>query len=194
MKSRPVYGTLQPRRGERHIIVVDAAGAGAVTDMASKSPPGFFSKANIIHVSDPDASMYVHALKGLCAASFVSFETFDDAKPALAALFDQSVMSTKVYVAGSEGLIGQVQALALAYGFELSEILTEHRGTTARRVQCVHCKSFIENVTTQPVTCTGCGLSLFVRDHYSVRLAAFQGVCIDAEQPGSAPAPEVIFP
>lgn len=194
MKSRPVYGTLKPRRGERHIIVVDAAGAGAVADMASQCPPGFFSKANIIHVSDPDDSLYLHALKGLCAASLVSFVSFEDAKPSLAALFDQSVMSTKVYAAGSEGLIGQVQAFALAHGFELGEILTEHRGTMARRVQCVHCKSFIENVTTQPVTCTGCGLSLFVRDHYSVRLAAFQGVCIDAEQPGSAPAPEVIFP
>lgn len=194
MKSRPVYDTLAPRRGERHIIVVDAAGAGAVADMASKCPPGFFSKANILHVSEPDASLYLHALKGLCAASFATFGSFAEAKPALEDLFNRSVMSTKVYVAGAEGLIGQVQALALEHGFELGEILTEHRGTMARRVQCVHCKSFIDNVTTQPVTCTGCGLSLFVRDHYSVRLAAFQGVCIDAEQPGSAPAPEVIFP
>jgi dimethylamine monooxygenase subunit C len=33
-----------------------------------------------------------------------------------------------------------------------------------------------------------------VRDHYSRRLAAFQGVCIDAEEPGSAPPPEEMFP
>jgi len=26
-----------------------------------------------------------------------------------------------------------------------------------------------------------------VRDHYSRRLAAFQGVCIDAEDPGNVP-------
>jgi hypothetical protein len=36
-------------------------------------------------------------------------------------------------------------------------------------------------VTTQPVPCTHCGLLLLVRDHYSRRLAAFQGVCINAE-------------
>jgi DNA-directed RNA polymerase subunit RPC12/RpoP len=54
-------------------------------------------------------------------------------------------------------------------------------------VQCVHCKGITENVTTQPVTCAHCGLLLFVRDHYSRRLAAFQGVCINAEDPSEVP-------
>ncbi len=51
----------------------------------------------------------------------------------------------------------------------------------------------IENVTTNPVICSHCGLNLLVRDHFSYRLGAFQGVCIDAEVPGEAPAPEEIF-
>jgi hypothetical protein len=34
---------------------------------------------------------------------------------------------------------------------------------------------------------------LFVRDHYSRRLAAYQGVCIDAEDPGNIPEVKGIY-
>jgi predicted RNA-binding Zn-ribbon protein involved in translation (DUF1610 family) len=50
-----------------------------------------------------------------------------------------------------------------------------------------------ENVTATPFTCSHCGLSLFVRDHYSRRLGAFQGVCVDAEEPGVLPPVEEIY-
>jgi dimethylamine monooxygenase subunit C len=36
-------------------------------------------------------------------------------------------------------------------------------------------------------------LNLFVRDHYSRRLGAFQGVCVDAEVPGDVPAVEDLY-
>ena len=62
-----------------------------------------------------------------------------------------------------------------------------------RRVQCVHCKGITENVSTDPFVCSHCGLNLFVRDHYSRRLAAFQGVNIDAEDPGQVPEAVVRF-
>jgi hypothetical protein len=32
-----------------------------------------------------------------------------------------------------------------------------------------------------------------VRDHYSRRLAAYQGVCIDAEDPGNVPESKGIY-
>ena len=41
----------------------------------------------------------------------------------------------------------------------------------------------VENVTP----CPGCGAQLFVRDHFSRRLAAFMGVKVDAEAPGEFP-------
>lgn len=63
----------------------------------------------------------------------------------------------------------------------------EHRGSIARRMQCVHCKGITEDVTTDPFTCAHCGLTLFVRDHFSRRLGVFQGVCVDAETPGVVP-------
>ncbi|NBW26193.1 MAG: hypothetical protein EBR89_12560, partial [Betaproteobacteria bacterium] len=66
-------------------------------------------------------------------------------------------------------------------------ICTEQRGSLVRRMQCVHCKGISENVTTQPAQCAHCGLWLLVRDHYSRRIGAFQGVCIHAEEPGNIP-------
>lgn len=72
-------------------------------------------------------------------------------------------------------------------------IEAEQRGSLARRVQCVHCKGITESVTTQPFVCSHCGLTLLVRDHYSRRIAPFQGVCIDAEEPGAVPPTEGLF-
>jgi hypothetical protein len=62
------------------------------------------------------------------------------------------------------------------------------------RVRCVHCRGVTENVATQPVVCAHCGLTLFVRDHYSRRIAAFMGVRADAEEPGVIPPFQELFP
>jgi dimethylamine monooxygenase subunit C len=97
-------------------------------------------------------------------------------------------MGAQFYLSGTEGLMGQAQRDIMATGFPFADIQTEHRGSTLRRVQCVHCKGMTENVATDPFKCSHCGLHLFVRDHYSRRLAAFQGVNIDAEDPGQIPA------
>lgn len=51
----------------------------------------------------------------------------------------------------------------------------------------------MEGVTTSIVTCTGCGAPLFVRDHFSRRLAAFMGVQVDAEVPGEVPEAEELY-
>ncbi|MBC7477071.1 MAG: hypothetical protein H7317_03125, partial [Pseudorhodobacter sp.] len=95
---------------------------------------------------------------------------------------------TQVYLAGSEPLMGQAERDIMATGLPHTDIQKEHRGSTVRRVQCVHCKGISENVRTDPFQCAHCGLHLFVRDHYSRRIAAFQGVNIDAEEPGNVPA------
>jgi hypothetical protein len=102
-------------------------------------------------------------------------------------------MGLRLYLTGTESLIGQVSRIAAEAGIEHSSIQTELRGSMARRVQCVHCKGITENVTTQPVRCSHCDLLLLVRDHYSRRLAAFQGVCINAEDPSEIPPAEEVF-
>ena len=70
------------------------------------------------------------------------------------------------------------------------EVLREHSGTLVRRVWCVHCDTYTENVTQRLFTCPGCQLNLVVRDHYSRRLAAFQGIKADGEVPGELPPAE----
>ena len=102
-------------------------------------------------------------------------------------------MGLRIYLAGTEGLIGQAMLAALEAGIGHASIQTEQRGSLARRMQCVHCKGITEDVTTQPATCAHCGLLLLVRDHYSRRLAAFQGVCINAEDRSEIPPREEIF-
>jgi hypothetical protein len=93
----------------------------------------------------------------------------------------------QAYLAGTEGLIGEAMQVALDAGIDHTAICAEHRGSLVRRMQCVHCKGISENVTTQPSQCAHCGLWLLVRDHYSRRLGAFQGVCIHAEEPANIP-------
>ena len=89
--------------------------------------------------------------------------------------------------------MGQAQTEAAQAGIPHEAIQTEHRGSVARRMQCVHCKGITEDVITDPFQCSHCGLNLFVRDHYSRRLAAYQGVCIDAEDPGNVPEPKELY-
>jgi hypothetical protein len=87
-----------------------------------------------------------------------------------------------------------VNNVARAAGLGNGEIFLSHAGSLKRRVYCTHCKTMNEDVTKNIVKCRGCGANLFVRDHFSRRLAAFMGVAVDAEVPGEIPQAEVIYP
>ena len=191
--SRPVYGTLSPQTGKNHLLVADAEGASAILDLAKKAPDGFFASAHIIFIPDTTRSQFQASLKALKPAQFYEGPSIAAALPRLRQTLANAHMGLRIYLAGTEGLIGQAMQVALEAGIDHSSIQTGHRGSWARRVQCVPCKGVTENVTTQPVTCSHCGLLLLVRAHYSRRLAAFQGVCINAEDPSEIPQKEEIF-
>lgn len=186
--SRPVYGTLEPRAGSSHLFVVDAQGAEAIVDIAT---PDLMAKAHVIYIAK--GTDYEAALRALKPAQFYAGPSFGAAKQRIEKTLADATMGLQVYLAGTEGLMGQVEQLAARAGISRSAIQTEHRGSTARRMQCVHCKGITEDVETDPFQCAHCGLHLFVRDHYSRQHAAFQGVCIDAEDPGNVPAPKGIY-
>jgi hypothetical protein len=99
----------------------------------------------------------------------------------------ESLMGTRLYVAGPESFIGLAMKIALQFDLNKDEIRAEEVGTLARRVYCIHCRATTENVRTNVVSCTGCARWLLVRDHYSRRLAAYMGVMVDAEAPGELP-------
>lgn len=195
-KSRPVYPGLSWVTGaRRHLIAVEGEGALAALDLLDVADAAIRSRTTLLYTpcgSKPkDHGVRLAALLPGEAHEFPSIETL---------LFRLNVeltranMSTRLYTAGTEGFLGRVVALAQSHGINPLSVLTEHRGSLARRVQCVHCKGFIEGVTTSIVPCRHCGISLFVRDHYSRRLGAFQGVIVDAEVPGEIPPAEEAYP
>jgi predicted RNA-binding Zn-ribbon protein involved in translation (DUF1610 family) len=185
--SRPVYGTLQARTGTSHLMVADAEGAEAILDLAAAAPPHFAASAHLIYVPKRSGETYLARLQALGLAQLHVAPSYEAALPRLRRVLSSAHMGLQVYLAGTEGLMGQAMREATDAGIPHSAIQTEHRGSTARRVQCVHCKGITEDVTHDPFQCAHCGLSLFVRDHYSRRIAAFQGVRIDAEDPGNVP-------
>ena len=188
IRSRPVYGTLEARPGKHHLMIADAEGAEAIMDVAT---PDMMSKTHIIFISG--GTDYADKLRALKPAQFYEGPTYAAAVTRIRRVLQDAHMGLQVYLTGTEGLMGQAQFEAMQAGIPHTAIQTEHRGSVARRMQCVHCKGITEDVETDPFVCAHCGLDLFVRDHYSRRLAAYQGVCIDAEDPGNVPEPKGIY-
>ncbi len=195
--SRPRYGVLEPRKGKAHLLIADAEGAQAILDLAAqdlaRQTPGLMAKAHIVYIPKETGALYTAQLEKLGAAQLYVGPSYEAALPRLRRILGDAHMGLQVYLAGTEGLMGQAMREAVMAGIPHSAIQTEHRGSVARRMQCVHCKGITEDVMTDPFVCSHCGLNLFVRDHYSRRLAAFQGVCIDAEDPGNVPAPVELY-
>lgn len=196
IKSRPVYGGLNvDTHAKRHLFALEGEGALALADQVKAVGSEFLKHADILYVaSGSRAEEHDRTLAKLGADTFWLAPTIPVLLNRFHVMLGQAHMGTHIYLAGTEGFIGQAQQVAMTHGVDPASLQKEHRGSAARRVQCVHCKGITDNVTTSPYTCSACGLSLLVRDHYSRRLGAFQGVCIDAEEPGTAPKPEELFP
>ena len=195
IKSRPVYSgiSIDPN-AQRHLFVLEGEGALALLEQAAAGVE-FSAKTEILYVATGSkAAGHESKLAALKPYDLWTAPTIPVLLNRLKVTLNSAKMGMRLYVAGTEGFIGQALQIALDSGIDHNSIRTEHRGSAARRVQCVHCKGITENVTTSPYCCSHCGLALLVRDHYSRRIGAFQGVNIDAEEPGILPAPEELFP
>lgn len=188
IKSRPVWGVLTPRPGPAHLFIADAHGAEAILEMAT---PEIMAKGHIIYI--PRGEAFADKLRALKPAQFYEGPSYAASATRIRRVLQDAHMGVQLYLTGTEGLMGQAMHEAMQAGIDFSAIQTEHRGSVARRMQCVHCKGITEDVETDPFVCSHCGLNLFVRDHYSRRLAAYQGVCIDAEDPGNVPPSKGIY-
>jgi hypothetical protein len=193
IKSRPIYQGLEPDPNARvNLAVCDGAGAEAVAEMLARADGEFAQRTKVI-VADQNGSASLFAMQRLEPATVETVSHLPAAIARLKATLASATMGLRLYAAGSEPLIGSVVQAGAENFIDPLSVRTEHRGSLMRRVQCVHCKGMTENVITNPVTCSQCGLLLLVRDHYSRRLAAFQGVCINAEAPHESPEPKVEF-
>jgi hypothetical protein len=190
IKSKPVYAPLRADTGGRyHLMLGLGPGAAPLLRVLSElesAVPHALEHTRVLLVpedSRPDESF---ARLGPQAVTL-----FDGAAALLRTfriVLEESLMGTRLYVAGPESFIGLAMQIALQFDLNKDEIRAEELGTRARRVHCVHCRATRENVRTNIVRCTGCDRWLLVRDHYSRRLAAYMGVMVDAEVPGELPA------
>jgi hypothetical protein len=222
IKSKPVYAPLQADiRGRYHLMVGMGVGAApllrVVAEMRAAAESSlkntrvlFVPAAQTPGAAAPDAAARAAqaagaAAPGAAAASgacqFESAAVADvqlfPSTPALLdrfrSILEQSLMGTRLYVAGPESFIGLVMKIALEFNLNKDEIRAEECGTLARRIYCIHCRATTEDVRTNIVRCVSCERWLLVRDHYSRRLAAYMGVMADAEAPGELPPLKEVF-
>jgi len=204
IKSKPIYAPLQAdTRGRFHLMVGMGVGAApllrVVAEMKSVAPQSL-QRTRVLFVPDDGDRAGLGAaasqLDQFRAAAVGAVRAFD-AAPALLeqfrAVLSESLMGTRLYVAGPESFIGLVMKIALEFNLNKDEIRAEECGTLARRIYCIHCRATTENVRTNIVQCIGCARWLLVRDHYSRRLAAYMGVMADAEAPGELPPLKEVF-
>jgi hypothetical protein len=217
IKSKPVYAPLQPDLGGRyHLMVAHGVGGGPLSRLLKDllaADPSAAGRTRILYVSGvpatdaavPGAGPPGAAAEGArpddCASlmrtSGVADVRFFDEKTQLLsdfhAVLSNSLMGTRLYVAGPESFMGLVMRIALQFNLNKDEIRAEECGSPARRVHCIHCRTATEEVRTNIVQCAGCSRWLIVRDHYSRRLAAYMGVMVDAEAPGELPVVKEVF-
>lgn len=186
--SRPTYGRLAlDPRAKAHLIAAEDEGAGAILDVFAGASEARARAILLYAETDERRAPRSDSLARLGWAAFHSAASRSALLVGLDGVLDAATMGTRLYAAGSESFVGAVIARAAGFGVVPQSVIAETRGSPARRVQCVHCKHVAEAVTASPYTCPGCGQSLLVRDHFSRRLSAFQGVRVDAEVPGDIP-------
>lgn len=167
MHSKPVYAALPPPLvGERRVLVTqDASLAEAVALHGQLSADG--------------QPVELASLRGETATRCA---TFDGLRVRVLSLLSSSPVGTRLYVCGDESFLWRIHALARDSGLLDEEIHLVKVGQQ-RDLYCVHCATRQHIAAESAVTCSGCGVRLTVREHFSRRLGAYMGVCLDPDQP-----------
>ena len=107
--------------------------------------------------------------------------------PFLKELLNDGKMGVRVVALGTETFMWEVQRCALGSGLGENEIqLIGPPAKQQRTIYCAHCSSVQVNSGEPETRCEACGVQLEVRAHFSRRLGAYLGVCLDADQPFGA--------
>lgn len=181
-----MYARLSADAGARHhVLVAEPAGLEAVLRVLDA----------ILESGMPVEVYWLGSVPAKLAdrLTFYSFDSVSSLTEALALRLSSAAMGLRLYMAGREAFLWQVNLACIATGLREDEIQREACGSLARRVFCVHCRNMIEDVTITPVQCPSCHVLLEVRDHFSRALAAYIGVVINAEDPNDAPEPQELF-
>src|SRR5882757_3734107 len=200
IKSKPVYAPLRADAGGRYHLMLGIGPGGiallrVLAEMRGSAPQAIKNTRLLFGANTPaaDAGDTVAQFKQTGLGSVSLFDDPASLLDTFRTVLDESLMGTRLYVAGPESFIGLAMKIALQFDLNKDEIRTEEMGTLARRVYCIHCRATTEEVRTNIVRCAGCERWLQVRDHYSRRLAAYMGVMVDAEAPGEVPPVKEVF-
>lgn len=187
IKSRPVYDSLSPfPEATLHLVVGQGSGGAAMLRLLNEIPEG--SRIKILYSLESFTGReHSAALHEATRGEIDFFNSNAGLTEALHRRLSEAEMGTRLYLAGSESFIGAAMKIARQFDLNADEVLREHCGSLVRRVWCVHCDSYNENITKRVFNCSGCGKPLVVRDHYSRLMGAFMGVQGDAEVPGELP-------
>lgn len=192
IKSRPVYDELKPMAsGLSHVAAAQGSGGRPLTRLLGEMDSQQLAATTVLYSTETFTGQnFVTDIQKFKVREFQVFPTNANAVSGLDVFLATAKMGTRLYISGSEGFIGTAMQVATSYGVNRDEVLREHAGSFVRRVWCAHCSHYSENVTRRIFQCPGCERHLIVRDHYSGRLAAFQGVKADGEVPGELPENE----
>lgn len=186
VKSQPVYVRLCADDAARqHVLVAEAAGLEAVRRVIDALGVRDVAVEVYWYGPEPDT------LSG--QARVYAFDSMSLLNEALAQRLSSASMGLRLYLAGRESFIWQINKVSMELGLRDDEIQLEACGSQARRVFCVHCRHVTKEVRTNPVSCPNCHVLLEVRDHFSRALAAYIGVVVNAEEPEVKPEPEEVF-
>ncbi|HCP19886.1 MULTISPECIES: dimethylamine monooxygenase subunit DmmA family protein [Marinobacter] len=167
------------------------------------TPPELVATAGLqLFVSESDAEHLLEPLYRQCAESGAQWlvaepgnapgTLADSLSGYLQHILNDAPVTTRLYVAGSEGFLWDIRNQALSAGLVDEQIQLAPPISSARRLFCTHCYTLMEGVTASPHTCTGCGRLLLVRDHFARLHGAYVGVQINAEDPDEQPEQEVL--
>lgn len=189
IKSRPIYDVLTPLiDGQHHLIAGQGSGGQALLRLLKEMPK--HASIQVLYSIESFSGQYYQDQLQALDIDLQLYPSNQDLVDDLHAILARSKMGTRLYLAGSESFIGIAMQAATLINLNKDEVLREHCGSFVRRVWCVHCDGYSENVTQRVFSCSHCHTTLVVRDHYSRRLAAFQAVKADAEVPGEYPQAE----
>ena len=161
IKSKPVYTPLAPDlRGRYHLMVGQGVGSEpllrVLRDLHAAAPESGARTRVLFIGSLEDQGTAVTTFRAEGAAEVDLFGREEDLLVRLQEVLNDSVMGTRLYVAGPESFMGLVMRIARQFNLNKDEVRAEECGSPARRVYCIHCRTATENVTTNIVQCKDC--------------------------------------
>jgi hypothetical protein len=111
------------------------------------------------------------------------FANLEQLSQALAERLGHAEVGVFLELQGDEAFIWSLHKVAREAGLLCEEILLKRTAPGQRLLFCVHCATLQTGTDAAIQPCANCAVVLQVRQHFSVRLGAYLGVCADAEHP-----------